>query len=276
MGTLYLVATPIGNLEDITLRAIRILGEVSLVAAEDTRRTGKLLKHYNIQTMLTSFHEHNRNEKLQLILSKLDEGDVALVSDAGTPAINDPGYDLVKAAIAAGFPISPVPGPSAPIAALVASGLPPDAFLFLGYMPRKKQDRRALLDDLLEMPYTMVILETPHRLIATLSDLLEVFGNRTICVAREITKLHEEFFRGQIAEAHHYFTETIPRGEVTLVISGKPDIAEVWPERKLTTELRNAMHKDIPPSQIAAKLARQSGWKKSEVYKMLLELQSEI
>jgi 16S rRNA (cytidine1402-2'-O)-methyltransferase len=171
VSTLYLVATPIGNLEDISARALRILGEVSLIAAEDKRQTKKLLDHYAVHNRQVSYHEHNKERQLSRLLSELEQGDVALVSDAGTPALNDPGYELVRAALAAGHQVTPVPGPSAPIAALVASGLPTDAFLYLGYLPRKQGERRHLLEAISELPYTLVFLETPHRLLSALDDL---------------------------------------------------------------------------------------------------------
>src|SRR5574341_936770 len=171
MGTLYLVATPIGNLEDMSPRAVRILREVALIAAEDTRHTGKLLKHFEIPTPLTSYFEHNKLQKIDTILSKLADGDVAVVSDAGTPAINDPGYELVKAALAAGFDVRPVPGPSAPLAALTVSGLPADSFLYLGYLPHKAGERRTKLRQVEKLPYTLIFLEPPYRIVEALEDL---------------------------------------------------------------------------------------------------------
>jgi 16S rRNA (cytidine1402-2'-O)-methyltransferase len=168
MSTLYLVATPIGNLEDLSGRARRVLGEVRLIAAEDTRHTARLLKHYEIRTPAISYHEHNKLVRLERVLAELAEGDVALVSDAGTPGLNDPGYELVRAALQAGHSVSPIPGPSAPLAALVASGLPTDAFLYLGYLPRKQGERRRLLGEVAGRPYTLVFLETPHRLLEAL------------------------------------------------------------------------------------------------------------
>ena len=169
MGNLYLVATPIGNLEDISQRALRLLRQVNLIAAEDTRQTRKLLAHFDIHTPLTSYFEHNKLGKIEQILAALERGDVALVSDAGTPGLNDPGFELVRSALAAGFTVSPVPGPSAPIAALVASGLPTDAFLYLGYLPRKSSERQQMLREVAELPYTLIFLETPHRLQAASS-----------------------------------------------------------------------------------------------------------
>lgn len=206
MGTLYLVATPIGNLQDITGRALEILKQVRLVAAEDTRQTRKLLDHYQIHTPLISYHEHNKLARLAEVLAALEEADIALVSDAGTPALNDPGYELVKAALQAGYQVSPIPGPSAPLAALVASGLPTDAFLYLGYLPRKTSERRTMLGKIAGLPYTLVFLETPHRLLSALQDLQSVLGDRSIAVARELTKLHEEILRGSLSQALAHFS----------------------------------------------------------------------
>ncbi len=222
-------------------RALRILREVSLIAAEDTRRTRKLLHHYSIQTPLTSYHEHNKIEKIAGVLAALAQNDVALVSDAGTPALNDPGYELVRAAIEAGYPVSPIPGPSAPIAALVASGLPTDAFLYLGYLPRKRNARRRALADLEALPYTLVFLEAPHRLLATLADMEAALGKRQLAVARELTKLHEEIFRGPPGAAHTHFSIQPPLGEITLVVSGKlPETENVWDEAQVRAALREA------------------------------------
>src|SRR5690349_5014982 len=181
MGTLYLVATPIGNLEDMSPRAVRILREARLIAAEDTRHTGTLLKHFEIKTPITSYFEHNKINKLELILRALAEGDVALVSDAGTPAVNDPGYELAKAALASHFDVRPVPGPSAPITALAVSGLPTDSFLYLGYLPHKASDRRARLKEVAEQPFTLIFLEAPYRIVESLEDILDGLGDRQIC-----------------------------------------------------------------------------------------------
>ena len=199
MGTLYLVATPIGNLEDMSPRAVRILKEASLIAAEDTRHTGKLLKHFEIETPQTSYFEHNKVNKLDFILDKLSNGDVALVSDAGTPAINDPGYELVKAALASNFDVVPVPGPSAPLAALTVSGLPTDSFLYLGYLPHKASERQKALGNISKETHTLIFLESPYRIVESLEDLLSTLGDRRICVAREMTKMFEEYWRGNIS-----------------------------------------------------------------------------
>lgn len=275
MGTLYLVATPIGNLEDITLRALRILQEARLIAAEDTRRTGRLLAHFNIETPQTSYFEHNKLVKIERILQALGEGDVALVSDAGMPGLNDPGYELVQAALQAGYAVSPVPGPSAPLAALVSSGLPTDAFLYLGYLPRKSGERQRLLESVLDLPYTLVFLETPHRLLAALADLQEVLGNRQAVVARELTKLHEEIRRGPLRELAAYFQENPPRGEFTLVVAGQSSQPQRWSPDVLQTALEQALHSGVPLAQAAGELAEQSGWPRREIYRRLVKLQND-
>ena len=274
MGTLYLVATPIGNLEDISARALRTLREVRLVAAEDTRRTRKLLGHYDIHTPLSSYYEHNKLSKLEEILESLAEGDVALVSDAGTPLVNDPGYELVLAALDAGFKVRPIPGPSAPIAALSASGLPADTFLYLGYLPRKTKPRRALLTNVKEDPYTVVFLEAPHRLLDSMRDMLDVLGDRQMAAARELTKLHEEIFRGRISEALVYFSDHTPRGEFTLVVSGRVGSKERWSEDRLQRELANYLQSGESPTSIAGKLAKETGWPRREIYQLIISTQS--
>jgi 16S rRNA (cytidine1402-2'-O)-methyltransferase len=273
MGTLYLVATPIGNLEDITVRARRVLGEVYLIAAEDTRHTRKLLAHYDIHTRLTSYFEHNKLAKLDTVLRALDNGDVALVSDAGTPALNDPGYELVRAVLEAGHKVSPLPGPSAPLAALIASGLPTDSFLYLGYLPRKSVERQRALEAVREQPYTLIFLEAPHRLIATLRDLLDVLGERQIAVARELTKLHEEIFRSGLSQAVQHFEQNPPRGEITLVVSGQLPHVVYWDAEHLEAVLPSALASGEPLGRLAARLSAESGWPRRKVYQMLLELQ---
>lgn len=272
MGTLYLVATPIGNLEDLSPRAMRILGEVQLIAAEDTRVTGKLLSHFNISTPQTSYYEHNKLSKLDRVLSVLESGDVALVSDAGTPGINDPGYELVRAALAAGNNVSPIPGPSAPIAALVTSGLPTDSFLYLGYLPRKPKERRAALEQVASQPYTLIFLESPHRVLGALEDIESVLGNRQVAVARELTKLYEEIFRGDVASAQEHFTAKAPRGEFTLVVSGYVGAEDVrWTEAGLKSALETGLAAGESPSALAKQLAKESGWARRDVYNLILE-----
>ncbi len=218
MGTLYVVATPIGNLEDITLRALRILGSVGLIVAEDTRTTRKLLTHHGLHAPLLSYNEHNTAQRVPRILRVLETGDVALVSEAGVPGVSDPGQALVSAAAERGVPVVPIPGPSAVTSALAAAGLPADAFLFVGFLPRAKSQRVALLRSLAGERRTMVVFETPYRLRAALRDLLAALGDRPLAVCREMTKLHEEVFRGSVAGAIERFDE--PRGEFVLVVAG--------------------------------------------------------
>jgi 16S rRNA (cytidine1402-2'-O)-methyltransferase len=272
MGTLYLVATPIGNLEDISARALRVLREVDLIAAEDTRQTRKLLQHYDIDTPTTSYHEHSKPGKLRRILEALREGNVAVVSDAGTPALNDPGYQLVVEAIQGGYEVSPIPGPSAPVAALVVSGLPTGAFLYLGYLPRKSGERRRLLEEVARMPYTLIFLETPQRLLSALADIQQELGNRRIAVGRELTKLFEEIFRGDVESAREHFAGQPPRGEFTLVLEGYITEEEPWTEEQMQLELKKRLDAGGKPSKIASQVASESGWTRASVYKLLLAL----
>ncbi len=271
MGKLYLVATPIGNLEDLSPRAQRILQEVPLIAAEDTRRTRQLLLAKGIpKKTLLSYHAHNLREREQTLLNALAEGDVALVSDAGTPALNDPGYELVCAAIRAGHQIVPVPGPSAPLLALIASGLPTDTFLYLGYLPRKKQERRARLETIRSLPFTLIFLEAPHRLIETLQDMLDILGNRRLALARELTKVHEEIWRGTVSAALQHLELAPPRGEFTLVVEGNSqEVASRWSEAELDRALAEGRAKGESPSALARRLAKVSGWKRREIYERL-------
>lgn len=267
MGILYLVATPIGNLEDMSPRAVRILREAVLIAAEDTRHTGTLLKHFEIQSPLTSYFEHNKIQKLDRILEVLADGDVALVSDAGTPAINDPGYELAQAALAAGFDVRPVPGLSAPITALSVSGLPTDSFLYLGYLPHKSTERRKAIGQVADQPYTLIFLETPHRIVDSLEDILSVLGDRRICVAREMTKLYEEYWRGPVSGAIEYFKSKEPRGEFTLVIEGKKtENRGRWTEEDLAEAIKAALQEGKSAKEISVELAESSGWNKKEIY----------
>ncbi len=269
MGTLFLVATPIGNLEDLSPRALRILREARLIAAEDTRVTRKLLTHFDLHTSLTSYYEHNKLSKLEAILAALALGDVALVSDAGTPAINDPGYELVRAALAAGHNVSPIPGPSAPLAALAASGLPTDSFLYLGYLPRKASERKALAKQVADLSHTLIFLEAPHRLLDSLADLHAVLGDRPIAIARELTKLHEEIWRGSLAEAQQYFAANPPRGEFTLVVHGHTAVEKpAWSEADLLHAIAKGLGAGESPSALAARLASESGWPRRDIYRL--------
>ena len=273
MSILYLIATPIGNLEDISARALKTLREVTLILAEDTRHTGKLLAHYGIKTPLSSYYEHNKIIKLPEILARLQEGDLALVSDAGTPLLNDPGYELVRSVLTAGHDVSPIPGPSAPLSALIVSGLPADAFLYLGYLPRKDSDRRQKIKEITELPYTIIFLEAPHRLLTTLSALSTVLGDRQIAVARELTKLYEEVQRGTISEMVEHFTEHKPRGEFTLVIDGfHPDI-ETWSIDELKREIEARMMINQPATTAAKEISIKSGWPRRKVYNLIIEYQ---
>lgn len=274
MGKLYLVATPIGNLQDISQRALSTLRQVHLIAAEDTRQTLKLLTHYDIHTPMVSYHEHNKLARVDQILAALDQGDVALVSDAGTPALNDPGYELVRAALQAGHTVSPIPGPSAPLAALVASGLPADAFLYLGYLPRKPGERRTLLREVSALPYTLVFLETPHRLLSALQDLQDLLGDRLIAVARELTKLHEEIYRGSISQAWAHYSAQPPRGEITLVVAGA-DAPGPWDEDQVRAALRQRLAAGKSASQAAGEVALLSGWPRRKIYALWMESQTE-
>lgn len=215
-----MVATPIGNMEDIGLRAIAVLRNVKLIAAEDTRKTRRLLSVHEIRTPMASYHEHNKRSRLPALLQSLTEGDLALVSEAGMPGINDPGYDLVRAAIENAHEVVPIPGPSAITTALAASGLNAEQFVHLGFLPRKRSQRQRMLSSLAEDQRTVVAFETPHRLTASLEDIRDTLGNRRMAICRELTKLHEEIFRGTPEEALHHFRK--PRGEFTLVIEGKP------------------------------------------------------
>ena len=220
MGTLYLVATPIGNLEDITLRALHVLEAVPLIAAEDTRHTIKLLTHFGLRTPLVSLHAQNERRQLSTIVARLQQHDVALVSDAGTPALSDPGVRLVSAALAGGLPVVPIPGPSAVLAALIASGLPTNQFTFLGFLPRKRGELTRVLQEAGAGRRTFVFFESPHRLLKTLAIMAATLGARSLVVAREITKVHEEFVRGTPEALVGHFSATPPRGELTVVVAG--------------------------------------------------------
>jgi 16S rRNA (cytidine1402-2'-O)-methyltransferase len=267
---LYIVATPIGNLEDISLRALRTLREVKLIAAEDTRRTRKLLNAYDVKTPTTSYHQHNKLTKLDYILDCLKEGDVALVSDAGMPGISDPGYELIVAVSQRGIPLVPIPGPSVVITALAVSGLDTGQFRYLGYLPNRAGARRRQLQEVASEKATIVVFEAPHRLPAALKDILEILGDRNIAVCRELTKLHEEVFKGTVNRAIERFTA--PRGEFTLVIEGNRE-----PEKpKLTDQIKERLGEmkqgGVGAKEAVAKVAAESGLSRKELYQAWLKL----
>lgn len=263
---IYLVATPIGNLEDITLRALRVLKEVRLIAAEDTRTTRQLLTHYGIKTPLTAFYEHSGLARLEQVLRAASEGDVAVVSEAGMPGLSDPGYELVAAAIERGICIIPVPGATAPVASLVVSGLSTEKFLYLGFLPRRNTERRRLLDSVALEPYTLVAFEAPHRLLASLQSLLEVLGDRRIAVARELTKLYEEIYRGTLSDSIRHFSQ--PRGEFTLVIEGYHETPDTKDESEVRKALHQAMASGLSHRDASRRVAKEVGWSRKEVYRL--------
>ena len=274
MGKLYVVGTPIGNLEDLTPRAARILGEVSLIAAEDTRVTRRLLSHLGIHVPMVSYNEHNQHQRLPALLEGLGSGDLALVTDAGMPAVSDPGSDLVAQAAAAGFQVEAVPGVSAVTTALSMSGMSGDGFLFLGFLPRKARERRAKLEGLTESTHTLVVFEAPHRLKATLRDILAVLGEREMSVCRELTKLYEEVFRGTASEALAHFSE--PRGEFVLVIRGvTPTAAASGPTDDQLEEAGQrlaSLRKDgVRAKDAVAQVSDALGMTKNRVYQMWVE-----
>lgn len=220
-GVLYVVATPIGNLEDVTYRARRVLTEADVIACEDTRHTRVLLNHYGINKPLVSLYEHNERARTPELLQRLREGEtIALVSDAGTPAVSDPGFVLLREALAAGFTVVPIPGPSALLAALTVSGLPPDRFTFLGFLPKRSSRRRRALQEVAGQPATLILFEAPHRITTVLQDLLDVLGDRRVALARELTKKFEDVFRGTLSEALQHLRTHPPRGEFTIVVEG--------------------------------------------------------
>ncbi|MDD5190393.1 MAG: 16S rRNA (cytidine(1402)-2'-O)-methyltransferase [Dehalococcoidales bacterium] len=268
MPILYIVATPIGNMEDITLRALRVLKEVDLIAAEDTRKTKNLLHKYGITKPLTSYYEHNKLSKLDEILHTLETRDVALVSSAGMPGISDPGYELVKAAVKNNVKIVPVPGASAIAAALAVSGLPTDSFLFLGFLPPRQAARRRFLQQYASVTSTMIFLEAPHRLRETLEDILLVFGERNAAVCRELTKIHEEIYRSSLTQALEYFQT--PRGEFTLVIGGKSEEASPHVTEDIEKQLQRLKQNGVSARTAIAQLMSQSKLNRKELYQAWL------
>jgi 16S rRNA (cytidine1402-2'-O)-methyltransferase len=275
-GVLYVVGTPIGNLEDMTFRAVRILQTVDAIAAEDTRHTGKLLQHFQIETPQISCHQHNIQSRLPTLLERLHAGQqMALVTDAGMPGISDPGYELIHACIAEGILVVPIPGPTAVITALSASGLPTDRFCFEGFLPVKGAERRERLDALQPETRTMILYEAPHRLRQTLKDLAETLGeDRSAVVSRELTKRYETFWRGALAEAIAHFSAEDPRGEFTLVIAG----AMIAPNSPPTTEevqgvLQQLLGQGVSRSQASKEVAKMLNLSRREVYQLTLTLE---
>jgi len=268
------VGTPIGNLEDITLRAIRTLKEVDLIAAEDTRRTGKLLQHLQIKTPQISYHEHNQDYRTAELITRLQQGmQIALVTDAGMPSISDPGVKLVQAAIADKITVIPIPGGTAVVSALAASGLPTDRFIFEGFFPSKESERQARLELLRSETKTVVFYEAPHRILRTLQDLATVVGtDREIVLARELTKVHEEFWRGNIADAIAMYTlEREPKGEYTLVLKGAAETSLITSEIELKQELRQLLDQGMTRSQASRQLAKLTNRSRREIYQLDLD-----
>ncbi len=274
-GTLYVVGTPIGNLEDMTFRAVRILQTVDLIAAEDTRHTGKLLQHFQITAPQISYHNHNRHSRIPDLLGRLSQGHaIALVTDAGMPGISDPGYELVKACIEADIPVVPIPGPSAAITALSAAGLPTDQFVFEGFLPAKGQERRGRIAAIQTESRTLIFYEAPHRLRQTLQDLADVLGkDRQMVLARELTKLHEEFRRGRIADAIAHYSQHAPQGEYTLVVAGLPPVKPQLSEAELKAELQQLIAQGISRSQASRQVAKATSLPRREVYQLALSLE---
>jgi 16S rRNA (cytidine1402-2'-O)-methyltransferase len=277
-GTLFIVATPIGNLEDITQRALRVLREVDLIACEDTRRTRVLLNHFGIKAKTISYHEHNERERAAELCRLLESGkNVAVVSDAGTPLISDPGFRIVRVAIERDIPVVPIPGPTAFAAALAASGLACDRFLFAGFLPARTSARRAKLEELRAIPATLVFYEAPHRIAATLRDALNVLGDRSAAVARELTKLHEEFARGSLDELAQRFSAGAPaRGEMVLLISGANEgesraggKSEDAPAR-LAARVSALEREGVDSKAALKKAARELGLKRAEAYRLIV------
>ncbi|PYS93702.1 MAG: 16S rRNA (cytidine(1402)-2'-O)-methyltransferase [Acidobacteria bacterium] len=274
-GTLYLVATPIGNLEDITARALRVLSEVDLIACEDTRHTRKLLTHFRIQTKTISYHEHNERERATKLCALIASGtNIALVSDAGTPAISDPGYRLVRAAIEHNIRVVPVPGPTAFVAALIASGLPTDEFFFGGFLPSRTSARRARLAILRTLPVTLIFYEAPHRIAQTLTDAREILGEREACVTRELTKLHEEIARGRLSDlAAHFGNEQSARGEMVLVIDRRviaDDTTAHEPTPSIATLVAALEAEGLDSRAALKRAARAVGLTRAEAYRRLV------
>ncbi len=273
-NTLYLVGTPIGNLEDMTMRGIKVLQEVDLIAAEDTRHTGKLLHHFQIKTPQISYHQHNERERIPELIDRLQSGkSIALVTDAGMPGISDPGYSIVAAAVAAGIRVIPIPGVTAVITAVSASGLPSDRFIFEGFLPAKGQERKERLESVAGDPHTLVFYESPHRLRQTLADFATTFGtDRQIVLARELTKLHEQFWRGEIGAAIEYYTQVEPQGEFAIVVAGAAVSYPTLSDEAIATALIELMLQDTSRSQASRIVAEQIAQSRRYVYQLALAI----
>ncbi len=266
---LYVVGTPIGNMEDITLMALRVLEEVPLIAAEDTRKTRRLLERHGIKTRVTSFHDHSDESKLSQLVEHMQREDLALVSEAGMPNISDPGHDLILAAIENSVPVTPIPGPTAAIAALAVSGLPTSQFTFVGFLPRKPTERRKLLVSVIGEGRTVVAYETPHRLHGALEDIDAVAPGTRVTVCRELTKLHEEVFRGSASEARVHFAN--PRGEFTLVIGGGSQSTPAGTDAQLDSALRRLESEGVSGREAVERVSREYGVRRNRVYRMWVE-----
>ena len=271
-GTLYLVATPIGNLQDITFRAVDVLRNVDLIACEDTRHTRKLLNAFEIENNLISYHEHNEYERTAEIVKTLEEGkSIAVVSDAGTPGISDPGYRLVGPARAVGAVVIPIPGAVAFVNAAVVSGLPTDSLFFGGFLPSKSGERRRRLEEVMSIPATLVFYEAPHRLVGSLRDCLEMFGNRQASVARELTKLHEEILKGKLSELIEHFEQVAPRGEIVLTIERESEVtaADGSEESSVTTRYQNLIASGAERKAAMKAVAKEFGLPRDKVYRLV-------
>ncbi len=268
------MGTPIGNLEDMTFRAVRVLQQADLIAAEDTRHTGRLLQHFQINTPQTSYHEHNRQQRIPELLALLQAGQtVALVTDAGMPGISDPGYELVCACVESGVPVVPVPGPSAVVTAVAAAGLPTERFVFEGFLPLKAKLRQARLEELKTEPRTIVLYESPHRLVKTLGELVSVLGAaRSVTLARELTKRYEEFWRGSLGEALAWCEEKPPKGEFVVAIAGAIPESDELSDADLLKALEDALSTGLSPSQASRQLAKETGISKRRIYDLSLSL----
>ena len=273
-GTLYLVGTPIGNLEDITFRALRVLKQADLIAAEDTRHTGKLLHHFQVNTPQISYHDHNTQQRIPQLVQRLQNGKaIALVTDAGMPGISDPGYELVCACVEAGIAVVPIPGPSAVVTAIAAAGLPCDRFVFEGFLPVKGKNRTARLEALKSEPRTAVFYESPHRLLKTLADFGELLGmEQSIVVARELTKRYEEFWRGTVGDAIAHYQSTSPKGEFTLLLAPASTPSLSLSKAEITTELKNLLAQGQSRTEASRNLAQRSDLSKREIYQISVEI----